>query len=81
LANNGESKRTVPIEVTSVEGYTVYWKFQDRHEIKLGSFVMDEDTKLPPEFSKHPEGKWVFIYCDEHKIIYDIDSLVHIVRD
>src|SRR4051794_12133316 len=43
-----EAVRIKPVKVTSVDGATVYWSFQDTHELKLGSVVTDEHTKFPP---------------------------------
>lgn len=36
--------RSLPVEITEVDGNTVYWKFADRTGIHLGSFYIDSTT-------------------------------------
>jgi len=63
--------RMRPVKVTSIEGNTFYWQFQDTRTVDLGSFVTDEYTEGKPE-----EGKtFIVIYCDTHKVAYRVVPL------
>lgn len=64
--------RTVPMRITEVDGNTVYWSFEDNHEIKLGSFATDEATKFPKDFRP---GEYIAVYCEAHMVLYELISL------
>jgi len=66
------SIRLKPVTVMSVEKNIIYWSFEDTHEVKLGSFVTDENTQLPPTFNEKPKGKYIAILCSKHDVVYDL---------
>lgn len=67
-----DSLRMKPVKVTEVQGKTVYWTFQDKSRIELGSFETDERTALPKDFK---EGKvYLVIYCESHKVAYEFQE-------
>jgi hypothetical protein len=65
-----QSVRMMPLHVSSVEGTTLYWSFTDTHEVRLGSFEMDEHTELPKQFKG--TGDYIAIYCEKHKVLYKL---------
>lgn len=67
-----DSVRLKPVTVTEIRGDTVYWKFEDKSQVILGSFQIEERTMLPKDFQ---EGKkYLVIYCDTHKVAYEFQD-------
>lgn len=63
-------------EIGEVAGETtVYYKREDSKEVILASVVIDSHTKLPDNWKKHPEGKYILTYCGEHHIAYEFIPL------
>lgn len=65
-----DNVRIIPIEITFANSERIEWTFADSKELILGSFQINSSTDLPAKFWEHPEGSYMAIYCDEHKILY-----------
>jgi hypothetical protein len=61
-----ETLRVLPVTVTSIDKDTLYWHYDDSRTVRLGSFVIDPDTKGNPQ----PGKTYLVFYCETHKVAY-----------
>lgn len=72
-----DSVGVLRVTITSVseDRTTLFWKFEDTHEVQLGSFEVEERTAFPPDFWTKPEGDWIVTYCKTHMVAYTIEPV------
>ena len=73
-----EGLRMMPVRILEVKDNTVFWQYQDRQQLKLGSFELYEQPILTNRegvverkyLETRHDGEWLVIYCERCKTVF-----------
>ena len=69
-----DALRILPAKVTSVdhEHKLVYFKFEEKSQIHLGSFRMIPEGSYEPNFYANTDQTFVFLWCSTHYALWQV---------
>jgi hypothetical protein len=71
-----DSLRFRPVTISSIEGPTVYYQFQDRNLLKLESAVLTDKSDVPPDLrTKFDHRRFLIVFCQQHFTVQIIQSI------
>lgn len=69
-----DSMRILPAKIISIdrENNLLFWRFEDRKAIYLGSFKLIKEGKYEPNFYADNDSLFVFMWCQKHLVVWQI---------
>ncbi|MDQ4119905.1 MAG: hypothetical protein M3209_00375 [Acidobacteriota bacterium] len=71
-----DSLKLRPVKVTSIEGSTVFYNYEEKLLIKPASVVITDKSELPSDFrTKHEKNRFFIVFCEKHLTAQLIQSI------